>query len=336
MTVKIPLKVKTLCKKYSVRLTRKNGNKRIKKTLCVLLKEIKSKIEKSKKGTKRVNSTKRVKGTRRTRRTHFGEDSKPTNAQLEVVGEKVIQSEKKKGGFKAWVGKHKILAGTLGALAVVATGGAAAAAIMGPAALAASVSAGAATIAAGAAEMGASAAVSAAASAKKFADMASKAKNAVDKAKYIKLAKEQSDKASAALKKGGEAMSKAAQTVKDTTGIHSLEEAKKAKAQLEQVHKVGTEIKEQIAPAIQGNVVEGAEIAKEATAAAAAAKFGRKRTQFGHFSVVPYAVGQNKFSSQQVYNFGRKRISNFRSQKKNNHKQAMELIRRLYRANCAR
>ncbi len=44
---------------------------------------------------------------------------------------------------------------------------------------------------------------------------------------------------------------------------------------------------------------------------AAPAAFG-KRNRFGHYSVTPYAAGGNQYSSQQVYNFGKKRKKFYR------------------------
>ena len=49
MLKKIPKKIKALCKKHHVRLTYKKNGKKNKKTICVLLKELKVKVKKSKK-----------------------------------------------------------------------------------------------------------------------------------------------------------------------------------------------------------------------------------------------------------------------------------------------
>jgi hypothetical protein len=81
---KIPKNIKTLCKKYSIRLTIKRGPKRIKKSLSVLLKEIKKKM----KGTKGTHFGKR-------RRRRFGEGEQPL-----PEGEQPLQEGTKKGIFK--------------------------------------------------------------------------------------------------------------------------------------------------------------------------------------------------------------------------------------------
>ena len=57
-----------------------------------------------------------------------------------------------------------------------------------------------------------------------------------------------------------------------------------------------------------------------ATQGQAAAAFGKRKGKkdkrsvnyFGHYSVTPYAAGGNQYSSQQVYNFGKKRKKFYR------------------------
>ena len=49
----IPKKIKILCKKYHIRLSVKKKSKRVKKSLCVLLRELKKKIKNQKKSKKR-------------------------------------------------------------------------------------------------------------------------------------------------------------------------------------------------------------------------------------------------------------------------------------------
>ena len=66
----IPKKVKILCKKYHIRLTTKKGSKKIKKSICILLRELK----------KKTRSTKGTSFGKRQRR-RFGDDEKPAEVE---------------------------------------------------------------------------------------------------------------------------------------------------------------------------------------------------------------------------------------------------------------
>jgi hypothetical protein len=296
---KIPKNVKTLCKKYSIRLTIKRGPKRIKKTLCVLLKEIKKKM----KGTKGTHFGKR-------RRRRFGEGEENGEQPL-PEGEQPLQVQGKKANLfkragKGFVNKSKaagraakrnpgksIVAGlaVVGAATMMAASGG----LLGPEAM---VMAGTAVKSAG--SMGA-----------KFSGKVGKMGQTI-------------------VEKGAEAS-----TQISFENVNKLNDTVAKSKQtlapvLEAVHKENNEeIKEAVKEAAQVGATQGA--------AAGAASFGkrRKRTRFGDCGcgkVYPQ-FGKSKFGKSKFGNtneLGKQQVMNFgMTQKK-----AMEIIRKLYRKNC--
>ena len=188
---KIPSVIKRLCKKFGIRLTLKKGGKR--KSLCVLLKQLKSKMKKNNK----------IK-LRKSKKTRFG------NIITKVGGGIKSKAIATGGAIKRHPVKSLIIGGVLvgGAVATVATFGAAAPAVAAAdtALLASTATAGEAALTAGKA-----------AKALKAAQAAKKAGDVVGAAKKAEEAVEKTSKVTKALGHVNDAM----QTVSMATGVVS-------------------------------------------------------------------------------------------------------------------
>jgi hypothetical protein len=325
MTV-VPKKIILLCKKYHVRLSVKRKNKRVKKTLCVLLKELKKKVKHKK--------------------HRFGE------------GEQVPQEEPvKKSKFKRALGaikrnpiKSLVIGGVLIGGAVAAAPFLLAAAGVGGAATAATAGATAAATAAGAtatAAAGATAAVTGAGaltaaagsavtaeSALLAAAVASKAADAASKMGQGAKALEATTRSAKFL----EQASKAAATAKETlqTGLEKTQEvlakAQEVKGMIDQAKSLmppgATSSDEQTAQ-------EGIEkVVENHTIAAGAIESNLNNTSKGITELEEKVRAQQTAIQTQ---FGKRTKFGQKSNKKPNKmtkEVAMKIIRKLYLKNC--
>jgi len=293
---KIPKKIKNMCKKFNIRLTTKKGSKRIKKTMCVLLRELK----------------KKVKG----RKNKFGEGEKETKkpGRLKRIG----------GAIKRNPGKSLLIGGALiGGIALTAvTFGAAGPAVAAGEGALLTGAAG----AAGASEAvgAASAALTAANAAKRVGDIAGAAKHAEEAAKlaskgssaleHAQTALSSAEKASQVIGQIKSVVPIGGEAVNQNIGEVQQNHQKAAEALQENVNTTNTQLNtiQQKANELLVNSV----IKPSAFPSPPSGSFGKRRSYFGHSSTIP---------AQQVFNFGRGRMTKAT---------AMKILRDLYRKNC--
>ena len=308
---KVSKNIKILCKKYSIRLTIKRGSKRIKKSLCILLRELKKKI-KGTKSTKRSNFGKR-------RRRRFGEGEE----NVAVQGKKANLFKRAGSGIKnkaivtgnyAKANPKKFAAMVVGGVALAGL-----AAVVGPALLAGGAAASTTAAAGTTAVVGASEALTAGTTAltlsKKGLQGAQGAHTILEKEKQLSNAAKALSTAQKGLSAAAEGTGKALDAVQE--GVNNLE---KVKQTLNQVKAL-----------VPNDAVQNAQDGlQEIEKQAAQAAFGkrRKRTRFGEIFKNYPQFGKSSFGhsnytpKQQVMNFGM------------TPKKAMEIIRKLYRKNC--
>jgi len=300
---KIPKNVKTLCKKYSIRLTIKRGQKRIKKSVCVLLKEIKKKM----KGTKGTQFGKR-------RRRRFGEgegEGEGEQQPLQVQGKKAnllkragkgIVNKSKAAGRAAKRNPGKALVAGL-VVVGAATMAAASGGLLGPEAM---VMAGTAVKSAG--SVGAK-------FSGKVGDMGQKiVEKGAEASKHVSLEN---------INKLNDTVAQSKQTLAPVLAAAHKENKEEIKEAVTEAANVG---------ATQGAAAGAA--AGEQVAAASTA-FGKRKSRFGDCGcgkVYPQ-FGKSKFGKSKFGNtseLGKQQVMNFGMTKK----KAMEIIRKLYRKNC--
>jgi len=270
---KIPKKIKVLCKRYRIRLSVKRGKKRVNKSLCVLLKQLK----------------KKMKGTKRLRKSRFGEEDLSIEGNAATLNER----PKKKNIFKRVGGavRRNPVKSSLAALAIV--GGAAVMAASGGAL-------------GGPAQLLISGALkSASGSVGKLSGQLGKMGDKVaENAKKVVAA---APNPAEALQKVQDTQ-QIVQTSKNLVGP-LIQHGEQQTVDAVQTAAETGEVKDIPVAATKESEAEAKMVAQlDATVEPAA--FGRRsrfgRSRFGHYSVVPYATNGG-FSSQQVYNFGNRK-----------------------------
>jgi len=306
----IPKKVKILCKKYHIRLTTKKGSKRIKKNICILLRELKKKI----------------KGTRSTKGTNFGKRRIRQKRHFGEGEEKSAEVEKKLSRWaktKKYAKEHpkKFAAMIVAPIAI-----AGAAVIAGPAILAALAASSAAGTAGVVTVAGAGEALAAGTTAltvgEKALHGASTAKTLVEKEQQLS----KTAKALSAAQKGlstaaagtGEALTK----VKE--GVEKLQEVKGTVDQIKNAIPPGKNIEEVTADA--KDVLNQLPNVPTSFGKRNLSRFGenfKKYPQFGKFKF-GNSFGHSNYipKPNQVMNFGMTK------------QRAIKIIRDLYRKNC--
>ena len=306
--VKIPKKIKLLCKKYHIRLSIKRGSKRVYKKLSVILKQLKRKIRK----VKKVRKSRKVRKLRKTkrrysRRSRFGEE-----VEQEGEGEELTPKEKKSflkrvgGGIKK---KAKSAGGAIKRNPVKA--GIATLAIVGGAAL----------MAASGGALGGPAQLMVSTALKSASGSVGKLGGKLGK---------MGDKVAENAKKGMEALpnpADALQKVQETQQLVQTSQQLVGPLIKQGEQQTVDAVQEAAETGVAENIPVAATPESEAqaqvvaaTQGQAAAAFGKRKGKkdkrsvnyFGHYSVTPYAAGGNQYSSQQVYNFGKKRKKFYR------------------------